>query len=454
MTLESVVLVLWLSAFQAGTPEASVPSLVLPEWGLPEEQILELAVPDFRKRSAESKQHAAENEGFNEYQFAASIVAAQKTTLGLGQVPLLVVVIEVDDSNCNCCHEGRLAVIDLTSKQVVSITDIDGAVGPNWVGDASEELRLFHLFPDDPKVTLAVRSSSSCGGGGEGSKIETWYLASRTSEGKLQLGRVWHGDVEYGYSGRRGGAWSEGCGEIHSLWPKHAYRYVLHELVGWIDKRSTERDPFTPIERPCPNVNSDFGAVDFVSTSVVAVGESGPELGAETVARFERRDLRPTGTFPFNLPVRHLVFDAERLPQVDAPTSLATIVSPDGKLVAAFKEKGKWQDRRVLEIRRASDNALLRQIPAPEWVDDNRRFNEYGDHQFGAVGWSRDGRRCLAIRQVGLNFGPVLLSLTPDAKGDTWEGLIPTHRAGLGDGFVIDLPAPEQTSARLPAKHD
>jgi hypothetical protein len=47
--------------------------------------------------------------------------------------------------------------------------------------------------------------------------------------------------------------------------------------------------------------------------------------------------------------------------------------------------------------------------------------------------------------EVGGRFGPVLVSLTADGKGDTWEGLLPKDKADLGDGFIFDLPEAKLT---------
>lgn len=404
--------------------------------------MLEIVVPDYRRRAALSKEH--ENDDLNDHQFSAELAATRTTDLGFPGSSFLVVVAAITDGYCNCCHRGRLAIIDLTLLKVAWSEQTEDAVGRYWV-DPSNQLRLFRLFPDDPTVTLAVRSSSSCGGGAGGWQEETWYRPSRSSSGDLRLQPVWHGQLSYGSNGNRGGAWSQGCAEIRSLWPKRAYTYVVHELVGWVDKTAGARDPFRAIERPCEETEGDFGAVDFVSTSLLTPSQLGSWLEVDAHPKRERRELRPTVTFPFNLPVQRLLLPQDCLPAVDAPKDLTEVPSPDGALVASFQKKSKWVDRRVLEIRRLPDSTVLRQIPAPEWVDDRHRTNEYGDFQFLAVGWSRDGRRCLAVREVGLEFGPALVSLTADGKGDAWEGLLPRGKANLGDGFILDLPEPTPT---------
>ena len=442
MILQGALLVLVASAFQAATPEPTTAAVLLPDNGLSDEQILELAIPDYPKRSALSKAHEKDN--LNEYQFTASVVAARITDLGFGDRPFLVAVVAVTDGYCNCCHDGRLVVIEMPSKRVVWNAKTAGAVGPNWIDNPSEQMRLFHIFPDDAALTVAVSSSSPCGGlqiGGSGQ--ESWYRPRRPNGGGFKLETVWEGELEYGDSGMRGGGWAGGCAEIRSLWPRRAYKYVVHDLAGWIDKTPTSRSPLTEIERPCKNADDNFGAVDFVSTNLLTLGEISAGLGANVAPKLERRNLRPTVTFPFNLPVRHLFVDANRLPAATTSERHREVQSPDGALMARFQNKR--QDRDVLEIRRASDATLLRQLPAPEWVDNARRPNEYGDYSFPSVGWSRDGHRCLAVVEVGGRFGPVLVSLTADGKGDTWEGLLPKDKADLGDGFIFDLPEAKLT---------
>jgi hypothetical protein len=407
------------------------------------------------RKSELSRVH--ETDELNEYRFEAAMVVARTTDLGLGGGPFLVVVVAVTNGYCNCCHEGRVGVIDLAKNQVAWSADTDRAVGPYWIDAGSEQLRLFHLFPDDAPLTLAVTSSSSCGGGAGGEQGETWYRPSRNSAGDIQFVTVWKGRLQYGWSGNRGGRWAEGCAQIRSLWPRRAYQYVVHDLAGWIDVNATARDPFIAIERPCSTANDHFGAVDFISTSVVTPsvitpGQWDAAVGSDVAPTLERRDLRPTVTFPFNLPVRRLLLDVHRVDAAATSKHLPEAQAPNSTLVAGFPKKFKWQDRKVLEIRRASDSVVLRQVPDPSWVDE-RRPNEYGDYSFPSVGWSRDGRRCLAIVEIGLGYGPVLVSLTADGKDDAWEGLLPRDHANLGDGFILDLPEPSLKPRDLPAKH-
>lgn len=448
MIMQNALLLLVAVALQTAASDSSPPPHILLECGMSEEQVLELAVPDFRKKMTLSKAH--EHDELNDYQFRAKLATSLTTDLGSPGSSFFVVVVAITYGYCDCCHGGRLTVIDLAKRRVVWSAETDGAVGPDWI-KPSKQLRVFRLFPDDPLVTLAVRSSTPCGGGGGGAEIETWYQPRRNNVGDLQFERMWHGDLEYGYSGRRGGRWSEGCAEIQSLWPRRAYIYVVHELAGWIDKTLTARDPFKTIERPCTNADDNFGAVDFVSTSLLTPGQIVAGLGANAPPKLARRNLQPTVTFPFNLPVRRLFADVRQLQRSDTAKHALSVPSPDGTLVVGA-DKDEWPSRYTLQIRRVVKPTVLRQIPDPAWVDANRRPNEYGGYSFPWVGWTPDSRRCLAVVEVGLRFGPVLVSLTPDGKGDAWEGLLPRGQDVLGDGFILDLldpaPAPESASTK------
>jgi hypothetical protein len=436
MILQVGLMVLAASAFQAATPGPTKTSVLPPDCGLTEQQVLELAIPDYQQKISQSKAH--EKDYLNDYQFEASVVAAEISDLGLGASKFMIAVVAITYGYCNCCHSGELVALDLASRQLAWSRETPGAVGPNWVAPSQEQLRLFHLVPDDPTVTLALGWSSSCGGGGGGIQSETWYRPTKPLGGDLKFDVVWSGMLSYGNSGRRGGRWAEGCAQFRSLWPQRAYEYVTHDLAGWIDG-SRRRDPLQVIQKPCSDVSDDFGAVDFQTTEVLAPDQLGAWLVPVATPLVERRDLRPTVTFPFNLPVRRLFADVNDIACGDGAEHLLSVPSPDGQLVCGADED-EWPNRYTLQIRRAKDSRMLRQIPDPAWKDAHRRPNEYGDYSFPWVGWTRDGRRCVAVLEVGLRFGPVLVSLTPSGLGDTWEGLLSRDQARLGDAFILDLP--------------
>ena len=376
---------------------------------------------------------------------ARSVAAASTSDLGLKQGEFLVAVIGLHTGHCDCCHEGRLVVIDLARKQVAWTVETQGAVR---IDERSGRLRLFRLFPDESPMTVAVRSSWMCYEQSDSMETETWYRPRRTSSDNLAFETIWEGNVEES-------SWwlgaSRECAQMTSLWPRRAYRYAVHQLVGWVDTARSDLDDVTEARAPCGDTGA-YSAVDFISTSVLTYDQSLGRLTAKTAPALERRDLQPTVTFPFNLPVRRLLMEVHRLELAATSKVLPNVQAPGGNLVASALVTSNVQDRKALEIRRVSDSGLVRRLPTVEWLNGERP-GEYMDPSFTSVGWTRDGRRCLAVVEVGLGYGPVLVSLGPDGKDDAWEGLLPRDKANLGDGFILDLPEPTPTPASPPTKN-
>jgi len=86
MILTSALVLLAASAFQAPAPEPTKTSVLPPDCGLTEEQVLELAVPDYRAKRADPKTH--DDTGINTEFFDAEIVDAVST--GFGSRPRII----------------------------------------------------------------------------------------------------------------------------------------------------------------------------------------------------------------------------------------------------------------------------------------------------------------------------------------------------------------------------
>jgi len=383
-----------------------------------------MVIPDYHEAVARSKRH--DPDSWFEDEFDAFVAGAVETDLGFAGRSFLVAAISIQQGGCDACYSASLMAIDLQGRTIFWRSDpyeawLSRRLSPELGGDADEPpvLRAFPMFPDDPVKTLAFRFGSEDPFHYEGSTDEHWLRPRMESNGVLTFDTVWEATVGFGTSGIASFTWPhEMASEMTSLWPRHAYRFTRHTIVGW-DTSSRSVDLITSQE--------------FLQDPRSHKLASGPTTMA-------RKDQGPVSTFPFNLPIADLVFDPAFLPAKSHAQSAGINLSPAGELFAervASRLERPWH----LRLCRAGDGVLLRDVwSGVEWPRNSARSEMQDGLAFEAIGWTGDGARCLAIVSLGLyRIPPVLVSLTPNGKGDRWEGFLPDGYV-LPDGFILDLP--------------
>src|SRR5208337_2920311 len=101
MILQATLCLLAASALQAPAPEPTKVSVLPPDCGLTEEQVIELALPGAHAKLAASKAH--ENDSLNDLVYQVSIVDALVTDLGLDRGKYLLAVLDIREGYCNFC---------------------------------------------------------------------------------------------------------------------------------------------------------------------------------------------------------------------------------------------------------------------------------------------------------------------------------------------------------------
>jgi hypothetical protein len=434
MILQAAMLVLVASALQSAAPEPTKPPVLPPGCDLTEEQVLALAIPDYERKLAESKAHADDRP--NEFQFSAEVTSAILSDLGVGHEPLLLATVHFLDGPCSCCNHDTALVVEPTSPRVVwrySPDDSRPSVYPYVV-------RVFRTFPTDRALTMALRGSTGdCAVRGPDTEEEVWLRPKMVAPNQLTFDTIWHGVVAGGNYSDYAAAQTV-CATMESLWPRRAYRWVFHNLTGW----ETHRALLASMSDVNPNACGERGphrtdAIDFTVTRNYQEDPRTGVLEEGETASIERRDVRPTTTFPFTLPVRRVVLDRSLLPP-PSKNRMTSVQSPRGDLVASRTPRGM---RNGVDIRRLSEGSKVREVPDPAWIDPTKSWEtrqmEYAGLDVGPIGWTPDGSRCLVVVDFGLfELPPVLVSLTTDARGDRWEGFLPSGYC-LADGFILDL---------------
>ena len=216
MILTSALVLLAASALQTPAPESTKASVLPPDCGLTEGQVIDLAFPDYRAlRTDPTKQ---DNRGDLDY-YKANVVDALITTFGKGFGRFLVAVVDLRNNQCDFCQKTTLLVIDTWTHELAWRQNSEGVSEPtpDWDGKA---LRLVRLFPDDPALTLVYRwDRIGCAFGcGAASIYEEWLRPRLTATSSLVFDHAWGGEVG-GY--QRGEAWDQvPYGEMHTMWPR------------------------------------------------------------------------------------------------------------------------------------------------------------------------------------------------------------------------------------------
>src|SRR5271157_3022656 len=124
MILQSALLLLAASAFQSSALNAAPPSVLPPNCGLTEEQVLELGVPDYRAKRADPKTH--DDTGTNVDFYDAKIVDALQTSFSRGFGSFVVAAIDIRSGSCDYCQHTTLVVIDTWTHELVWRFEADG----------------------------------------------------------------------------------------------------------------------------------------------------------------------------------------------------------------------------------------------------------------------------------------------------------------------------------------
>jgi len=432
MILHSALVLLAASTFQIAAADPIKMSVLPPDCGLTEQQVIDLAFPDYRQHHTNP---TTQDDRAHEDYYHAAIVAALTTSFGKGYGRFLIAAVDLRNNKCDFCQKTALLVIDQVTHALAWRSDSEGVSEPtpDWDGKA---LRLTRLFPDDPVLSLAYRwDTIGCAFGCGAARIyEEWLRPQLTATSSLVFDQAWGGEVG-GY--QRGDEWDHVLdGEMHSMWPKRGYKFTQHIRAGW-------------------NAAGEFDrSLDLIVNQEFAQDPSTMKLlpGATTLAR---HDSHPSSVFPFSLPIRALVFEADLLPPGGAKSGLNSVLSPDGRFVVERKRGGAGEAR--LDIRRSGESSPIREIWSERPAGGKSFREELDGLEFVSVGWTPEVSRCLVIVELGLQSGdlklpPVLVSLTPDGKGDRWEGFLPEGYQ-LPDGFILDLPEPGAKALMPPKAH-
>jgi hypothetical protein len=432
MILQSALLVMAASAFQAPTPEPAWPSALPPDCGLTDEQVLVMAIPKYHELLAREGGHDLDS--YFDDHFETLIPAAVQTDLGFRGRSFLIVAVSVRHGWCDACFMATLMVIDLPTRTVVWRFDseVSDCYIDQWDYSPEEDgpiLRVFQEFPDIKEKAVAFRF-----GVGHGESEERWYRPTIDEKGSLSLNAIWTGPVTRRVSGD-GKTWETSLNsEMRSLWPRRGYALVRHHVTGWYEG------------------GSSGPSVDLMTIQEFMEDPHNARLvpGARTMARQDQG--RPL-FFPFNLPIANLVFDPGLLPAERTPGGPSSGKVVRGGLIVERVKTDVNKDI-GLGLYRAPNHALLREISPLASPKKNIADNEYVA-QFGSIGWNRDGSRLLVVVWLPLrSLPPVLVSLTPDSRDDRWEGFLPEGRY-LYDGFLVDLPAGDpkpQNGAATPTR--
>jgi hypothetical protein len=435
MILQSALLVLATSALQAASPEPTKPSVLPADCGVTEEQVLVMTVPKYHELVTRSNRHDP-GSSFEDH-FDASVVAALRTSLGFAGQSFLIVAVSVQSGSCDACYDATVMAIDLRTKLAAWRSDSRSGecyIAPSTFSESNGPiLRVFPLFPDDRVRTLAFRFGSEDPFHGERATDERWLRPSLGANGSLTFETVWEANASFDTSGVASLTWPhEVRSTMRSLWPKRAYRFTRHTSAGWDDQ-----------------MLSGF-PIELITRQEFTEERQTHKLipGAKTMARYDRRHI---SLFPFNLRMSALVLDLSLLPDKSNADRPQVALSPGGDLFADRVE-GRFGKHQHLRVCRVGDDAQLRDVwsglggrgPGSPDIEDGLDFR--------AVGWAPDGRRCLAIVDLGLyGIPPVVISLTPDGKGDRWEGFLPEGYV-LPDGFILDLNEPPGKPANTSPK--
>jgi len=437
MILQAGLLLLVASTLQASEPEPTKTSVLPPGCGLTEEQVLLMAIPKYHELVARSNRHDPDS-WFEDF-FEAFVAGAVKTNLGFAGRSFLIVAISVRMGECDGCYSATLMAIDLRTRMVAWRFDSNEAVlfrrlSPEYGGNDDEPpvLRAFRMFPDDPVRTVAFQFWGEDPFHGTGETKERWLRPRVDTNGLLTFDVVWEAAVFYGTNGAVTFTWGHQISsEIRSLWPRRAYLFTRHTRAGWDDagRPDDSLDLMT---------KQEF-TQDPVTFKLLP--------GRTTLAR---RDKHHMSVFPFNLPMRALVLDPAMLPPPSQGKSRGIVLSPTADLFAE-RVISRSGDPKRLRLCRTGEGEVVREVWSGRSARGLGNFEELDGLYFHSIGWTADGTRCLAIVGLGLEgVPPVLVSLTPDGKGDRWEGFLPEGYV-LPDGFILDLPEPDSKSGKVSA---
>ncbi|MBZ5589673.1 MAG: hypothetical protein LAO05_14040 [Acidobacteriia bacterium] len=238
MILTSALAVLAAAALSAPAPEPTKTSVLPPDCGLTEEQVVKLAVPDYSLRIAQFEAHRGDE--INEYWFEAKVVAVITTDFAFSGHTFLVAAVSVRSGFCDGCYDAVLVVIDRqTKKPVWRLASGSGTcyIDSGTFFETDEPiLRVVRVFPADPVQTLAFRFGSEDPFHGGGATNEKWLRPSLATDGSLTFEAIWEATISFGTSGVASFTWPhEMTSTMTSLWPRRAYRFTTRTVAGWDD---------------------------------------------------------------------------------------------------------------------------------------------------------------------------------------------------------------------------
>lgn len=424
MILQAVLFLLAASVLQAPAPEPTKTSVLPPDCGLTEEQILSAVIPDYEPKVARFRNDGANDR--SDYRFEPRVNAAVETDFGWPDKHLLVVTADSSVGHCEGCHDQVVAVIDLLTKKVLWREERAGT-------PQGSPVRFFLDGPGLPAFSIQEYSASTSWGE---ETSEVMFGPRFGPKGTLECDVLWKGLIDFAVQGNQPGGGFGGCGQLRGPDESGNFTYERRTFLGQPREEFAGQDGTTN-----PLRNQAASSPELPPCFVAGLQESGaveirhtekwrPKADVHALTResalAQRVDHAPTDDFPFNLRMRDQKFltGVTKVGVCRAADGERSVPSPDAKLTAVTNSDRCYSSCRLRLLGRGQDV---------------RRIIELGQYVGGApvaIGWSADSKRVYAVVGFGEDDG-ALLSFSVDGKDDYWEELLAGIQKGWEDGFVV-----------------
>ncbi|HVN77164.1 MAG TPA: hypothetical protein VMT19_12660 [Thermoanaerobaculaceae bacterium] len=435
MILQSALVVLAASAFQAPAPEPAKTSVLPLDCGLTEEQVLRALIPDYEAKVTRFRN--ADLDDRLDYRFEPKINTVVETSFGWPDKHLMVMTVNSSVGQCEDCHEQVVGVIDLPSKKVLWWEERAGT-------PLGSPIRL--LLDGDGGPAFSVQEYHSSTSWGEETS-EVLFGPRFGPDGALRCDLLWESLIDFEVQGNQPGGGYEGCGQLRGPDKTGTFMYERRIFLGKPTDDVVEPDggggppPGKAVSRehdvPCMAAGEvASGAVEIRRTETWRPAGGSHKLVLDRVA-VQRIDHSETKDFPLNLPVRtqRLLLGPRRVAVSRGADGERSVNSPDTRL-RAFADPETSPLAQSLRIA-DSKGKIRRTIPL---------VGTFAKTVY-AVGWSADSQRLFAV--VGFaRDEAALLSFSVKSTNDYWEDLLAGTQKVWTDGFVLE----PHLASRKPAR--